>query len=583
MIQTMQVASCGCAAAVGVMSVVVDVSNLGEGPLGVNSAPTAGEQAAEPPPPAAAELSSPAVQLTYVASYDVDLDQAFLTENPLFPKLADVELDQEGATWKHDGHEDRWARLVDQNMHLPGLTTAFADVAAFKLVTDRMRQASSGQTLVFVMRHGYEGVDFEREMAKITQDNIMFNTRMNYKQDDGYDAGGLSRQGAYTLTLTLTHSHTHSGGWTAFEELSDVFRDNFMDDGLFKTVDKRGRAGQGEVVAKSILLAVFNGHILPYLQMPQYLWCRAFDKMYDWYADDNIFAEVSAFMPQHLTHKLKLVRYGHASNPTRKEGSVGWDTWAFDMQGRQFDETVDDTPTVLGHFNMLYPCSECGNMDAGEDCHGGDLSTVCGCGIQVANAPTGSDRQITNLAELHHSILAYMDTRTVKGRPRAVDVVNSVQQLVMRTEGVAYTHGWSGIMKHVFTKMSLAHLIRSITGGERKLELDVNVHVKTRFVGNRARDPDLAGTVWSMRNARSTKLMVQEAFEEFWNSITGADNQHLFLKLITGGSFAGPAGTTITLGYKSYRHYSNTKKDVEALDTYAKDVCSSKDREIAYL
>ena len=302
--------------------------------------------------------------------------------------------------------------------------------------------------------------------------------------------------------------------------------------------------------------------------------------MYDWYADNNIFAELIAFMPQHLTKKLQLVRYGHAPNPTRKEGSVGWDKWAFDMQGRHFDEAVDETPTVLGHFNMLYPCAECGNMDAGEDCHGGDLSTVCGCGIEVA--PTGSDRQITNLGELHHSILAYMDIRTIKGRPGAVDVVRSVQQLVMRTEGYAHTHGWSGIMRHVFTKMSLAHLIRSITGGERKLELDVNVHVETRF-GTRAKDLDLDGTVWSKKNARSTKLMVQEAFEDFWTSITGDENQHLFLKLITGGSFAGPAGTTITLAYKSYIHYNDTKRDVKELDNYAKDVCSSKDREIAYL
>ena len=210
-VQRMMVGSCGRAAAVGVMSVVVGVSNLGEGPLGVNSAPTAGEQAAEPPPPAAAELSSPAVQLTYVASYDVDLDQAFLTETELFPNL-DVELDQEGATWMHDCHEDRWAHLVDHNMHIPGLTTAFADVDAFKLVTDRMRQAISGRDIVFELRHNYEGVDLERRLDVITQDNIMYNMRMKYYQDIGYDAGGLSRQGAYTLTLTLTltHSHTHT-------------------------------------------------------------------------------------------------------------------------------------------------------------------------------------------------------------------------------------------------------------------------------------------------------------------------------------------------------------------------------------
>ena len=93
------------------------------------------------------------------------------------------------------------------------------------------------------------------------------------------------------------------------------------------------------------------------------------------------------------------------------------------------------------------------------------------------------------------------------------------------------------MMKHVFTQMSLAYLIRFITRGEKKPELDVNVHVKTRFAGH---DDDLAGTVWSKKGALSAKLLVQEAFEEFWTNVTGVGNQHLFLKLITGGSFAGP-------------------------------------------
>ena len=82
---------------------------------------------------------------------------------------------------------------------------------------------------------------------------------------------------------------------------------------LFKTVVQRGRAGHGGgVVAKAILLAAFNGHILPYLEMPLYLWCRAFDKMYDWYANDNIFTELTSFIPQHLIHKVSKLRHGHA-------------------------------------------------------------------------------------------------------------------------------------------------------------------------------------------------------------------------------------------------------------------------------
>ena len=137
-------------------------------------------------------------------------------------------------------------------------------------------------------------------------------------------------------------------------------------------------------------------------------------------------------------------------------------------------------------------------------------------------------------------------------------------------------------MKYVFTKMSLAHLIRFITGGEKKLELDVNVHVQTRFSRH---DDNPAGTVWSKKDAWSTKLLVQEAFEEFWTSTTSAGNQHLFLKLIIGGRFAGPAGTTISLVYvyKSYQHYNYTARDVKELDDYATKLCENNDNEVAYL
>ena len=75
------------------------------------------------------------------------------------------------------------------------------------------------------------------------------------------------------------------------------------------------------------------------------------------------------------------------------------------------------------------------------------------------------------------------------------------------------------------------------------------MHAKTGFAHHNDA-PDLAGTVWSKKGARSIKLLVQEAFEEVWTSIVGAGNQHLFLKLITGGGFAGPAGTTVSLAYK---------------------------------
>ena len=148
---------------------------------------------------------------------------------------------------------------------------------------------------------------------------------------------------------------------------------------LFKTVPERGRAGHGQVVGKAILLAAFNEQILPYLKMPLYLWCSAFDKIYDWYCDGSIYAELTLFLPQHLVQKMNKLRYGHADNLKKEVGSVGWDQWAADMQQKHFEETGSDT--VLDHLNMLYPCAECGNIDADTEAHGGDLSMVCACGI----------------------------------------------------------------------------------------------------------------------------------------------------------------------------------------------------------
>ena len=227
---------------------------------------------------------------------------------------------------------------------------------------------------------------------------------------------------------------------------------------------QRGRAGHGELVGKPILLAAFNGQKLPYLEIPLYLWCRAFDKMYDWYANDNIFTELTSFIPQHLIHKFNKLRYGHAQNPKKEVGSVGWDQWAHYMQAMHFDETN----TVVEHFKMLYPCAQCGNMDADAEYHGGDLSMVCGCGI-------------------------------------------------------------------------------------------------------------------GKQDTSSTKMLVHEAFEEFWTSITGDGNQHLFLKLITGGSFAGPAETTISIAFKSYVHYTDITKDVKELEEYAQKLCEENENEAAYL
>ena len=143
-------------------------------------------------------------------------------------------------------------------------------------------------------------------------------------------------------------------------------------------------------------------------------------------------------------------------------------------------------------------------------------------------------------------------------------------------------------MKHVFAQMRLEYLIRFVTGGAKKLELYRNVHVQTRFPSRLADNSALEGTVWSKKRPTSSKMQVEDSFVEFWESIhspTPNLNQHLFLKLITGSSYAGVAdtGTTITLAFKTYTDYDDIAEDVKQLKEYTDMICQDKEKESAYL
>ena len=117
--------------------------------------------------------------------------------------------------------------------------------------------------------------------------------------------------------ISVSHNHLACSApldgfvrWlAAFEEVSAAFADTYMvgegEGMLFKTNENRGKAPHGKVVAKAILLATFQGCILPHLKMPMYLWCSAFDKIHDWYCDDTIYAELVACM----LHRLNVDFY----------------------------------------------------------------------------------------------------------------------------------------------------------------------------------------------------------------------------------------------------------------------------------
>ena len=141
-------------------------------------------------------------------------------------------------------------------------------------------------------------------------------------------------------------------------------------------------------------------------------------------------------------------------------------------------------------------------------------------------------------------------------------------------------------MKHVFAQMRLEYLIRFVTGGAKKLELYRNVHVQTRFPSRLADNSALEGTVWSKKRPQSSKMQVEDSFVEFWESIystTNNLNQHLFLKLITGSSYASVAGTTIHLAFKTYTNYDDIAEDITQLKEYTDMICQDQEKESAYL
>ena len=235
---------------------------------------------------------------------------------------------------------------------------------------------------------------------------------------------------------------------------------------------------------------------------------------------------------------------------------------------------------------ILYPCAECGNIDGDRELHGGGLEEKRACGGLGDDAPTGCARQATNLAELHHRLTDYMDFRVLRNRPAATSLVGEMRGLSMRTTGHAHEHGWSGIMKRVFAQMRLEYLIRFVTGGAKKLVLYRNVYVKTRFPSRLADSIALEGTIWSKKRPSSSTLQVEDSFVEFWNSIYSSNqnqNQHLFLKLITGSSYASVERTTINRAFRTYTNYTDTADDVQQLKEYTNKICQDEEKESAYL
>ena len=108
------------------------------------------------------------------------------------------------------------------------------------------------------------------------------------------------------------------------------------------------------------------------------------------------------------------------------------------MQDTHFEgaDFFQCSPSTLAN---VVPLCRVREMNADPTSHGPNLAEKCGCGIGD-DAPTGSDRQVTNLEEPHHCIMEYMDTRTIKNRPGARNLVTALRESLMRTEGYSHTH-----------------------------------------------------------------------------------------------------------------------------------------------
>lgn len=191
----------------------VAVGTWGESDLGVQSADLdLGVQ--EPTHVPAEPHVAVAVRRAYRMTYDVDEGEPVLADEEVFPNLGGAKLDQEGTAWKLSATEKGWARFVRENTHVAGLESAFADPTSFMQVAEMMRQSCPGQKKTFSLQHGFEGQNMEQHLAAFSTEDIIFGMMVKYEKDEGYDAGGLSRQGVEALALACTsicmHYHSHA-------------------------------------------------------------------------------------------------------------------------------------------------------------------------------------------------------------------------------------------------------------------------------------------------------------------------------------------------------------------------------------
>jgi hypothetical protein len=370
---------------------------------------------------------------------------------------------------------------------------------------------------------------------------------------EGIDAGGLSKQ---ALAQTSIYLKSHS-----VESSGSGFR--------FKEDTKRN---MGDVAAKVVMLGLYNDRIqVNAMKLPFVVICLAFDKLYNWFSDADIFDDmVASFrMNNALTSQWKhcleevalhrrKVQYERilASVPELFCGAMCQPTvW------QEFETLVDEfkQKNESDWSQLMSPCPGCHNMSlerhqdwADSDIDADRTTTPCQCTnqgmeLEELSATFPMNRLILTATTLHVAVSKFMELTGNVTAPATKQFITTIRKIIASTDK-------DKILRSVFDRMRLPHL-RNVMAGTTKIcvkthagqeEFNVVIDVCGRDIPHGV-NPE--GSVWErVADRQSYKYALEDLVIQALSTMSQED-QGLFLEVGTGSAIPQVPYSTLHFHY----------------------------------
>lgn len=320
---------------------------------------------------------------------------------------------------------------------------------------------------------------------------------------------------------------------------------------LFKGKTDFGLAQDGVTVARATMMALWGGHAIPQVALlPRYVFCRAFQKRYDWYCDNSMWREVKSVFYSHIWQVLEKCRYGHGDNKKSPVG-VGWVKWAAEL-----GEACDPLFEGVG---LMHPCEHCGNYLAEQ--HTAAITSPCEC-HSAEGQPTGKQRLVENLVDAHHCVVAMMHQHFVEGRPGALAFIDETSSCLQASDT-------TNTLKPVIRRMETDYLRQLISGSSEKVVpgKNLNFRVGDMYLCNWYwhMSIDVSKTVWAVsedrrHNGKKRLEVVMDAWLETLSN--NQDTLGLLLQCLTGCSNVSLSGEVVQIGYTSFTNFDHSTTGV---------------------